>query len=80
MIREVLVAGCLIYILVISAQVWDRPSLWLEGFLIGTALAAATAMYWFRDRVTLDLWEKAALWAAVLLFLVYGLARLGGLV
>jgi hypothetical protein len=80
MIRVVLVAACLIYILVIAAQVWDRPSLWLEGFLSGTALAAATAMYWFRDRVMLDLWEKAALWTAVLLFLAYGLARLGGLV
>ncbi|MDH7511188.1 MAG: hypothetical protein QHH04_09145 [Methanolinea sp.] len=80
MIRVVLVAASLIYIMIIAAQVWDRPSLWLEGLLIGTALAAATAMYWFRDRVILDRWEKAALWAAVLLFLGYGLARLGGLV
>jgi len=80
MIRVVLVAGCVIYLLILVVQVWNRPSLWLEGLLIGTAIAAATAMYWFRDRVTLDLWEKAALWAAVLLFLGYGIARLGGLV
>lgn len=80
MIRIVLVAACLIYLLVIAAQVWDRPSLWQEGFLIGTALAAATTMYWFRDRVILDRWEKAALWIVVLLFLGYGLTRLGGLV
>ncbi|MCQ8894607.1 MAG: hypothetical protein NQU46_08275 [Methanolinea sp.] len=80
MIQGVLVAACLIYILIIAAQAWDRPSLWLEGFLIGAALAAATAVYWSRDRVTLDRWEKAALWAAVLLFLGYALARLGGLV
>ncbi|HOS82291.1 MAG TPA: hypothetical protein PK445_06150 [Methanolinea sp.] len=80
MIRVVLVAAFLIYILIIAVQIWNRPSLWLEGFLIGAALAAAVAMYWFRDRIILDRWEKAALWAAVLLFLVYGLARLGGLV
>ncbi len=80
MIRVVLVAGCMIYLLILVVQVWNRPSLWLEGLLIGTAIAAATAMYWFRDRVTLDLREKAALWAAVLLFLGYGIARLGGLV
>lgn len=79
MIRAVLVLGTLIYILVIAVQYIDRPSLWLESFLICGALILASAMYWFRDELRLQRWESVALWAAVLLFVVYGLAKLGGL-
>ncbi|MDI9633555.1 MAG: hypothetical protein QFX32_05805 [Methanolinea sp.] len=79
MIRVILGAACAIYLVIIGLQVAARPSLWVEGLLAGTALAAATAMYFVRDRVILGAWEKAALWAAVLLFLGYTLARLGGI-
>lgn len=79
MIRAVLVLGTLIYILVIAVQYIDRPSLWLESLLICGALILVTAVYWFRDELRLQRWESIALWAAVLLFVVYGLAKLGGL-
>lgn len=79
MIREVLVLGTLMYILVIAVQYMVRPSLWLESLLICGALALATAVYWFRDELRLQRWESVALWAAVLLFVVYSLAKLGGL-
>jgi len=80
MIREVLVVGTLIYILVIAVQMIDRPSLWLQSLLIGGALALATAVYWFREELHLQRAEIAALWVAVFLFVIYGLAILGGLV
>ncbi len=79
MIREVLVLGTLMYILVIAVQYMVRPSLWLESLLICGALALATALYWFRDELRLQRWESVALWAAVLLFVVYSLAKFGGL-
>lgn len=79
MIRAVLVLGTLIYILVIAVQYIDRPSLWLESLLICGALILASAVYWFRDELRLQRWESVALWAAVLLFVVYGLAKFGGL-
>lgn len=79
MIREVLVLGTLIYILIIAVQLFDRPSLWLQSLAIGAALGLAAATYWFREELRLEKWEVVALWAAVLLFVVYGLATFGGL-
>ena len=80
MIREVLVVGTLIYLLIIAMQCFDRPALWLQGMAIGAALALATTVYWCREDLRLRTWEAIALWAAVLLFVAYGLARLGGLI
>jgi len=79
MIREVLVLGTLIYILIIAVQLIDRPSLWLQSLLIVVALALATCVYWFREELRLQRWEVMALWVAVFLFVAYGLARFGGL-
>ncbi|MCU0631440.1 MAG: hypothetical protein MUC66_00490 [Methanolinea sp.] len=79
MIREVLVLGTLIYILIIAVQLIDRPSLWLQSLLIVVALALATGVYWFREELRLQRWEVMALWVAVFLFVAYGLARFGGL-
>lgn len=79
MIREVLVLGTLIYILIIAVQLIDRPSLWLQSLLIGAALALATGVYWFRQEFRLHNWEIVALWTAVLLFVAYSLAKAGGL-
>ncbi|OPX71178.1 MAG: hypothetical protein A4E38_01124 [Methanoregulaceae archaeon PtaB.Bin108] len=79
MIREVLVIGTLIYILIIAVQWIDRPSLLLQSLLICGALALATALYWFRDEIRISRWEALALWSVILLFVVYGLVKLGGL-
>ncbi len=80
MIREVLVLATLIYLLVIAVQLIDRPALWLQSLAIATALGLAAGVYWFREELRLGRWEAVALWAAVLLFVAYGLARIGGLV
>lgn len=79
MIREVLVVGTLVYILIIAVQSFDRPSLWIQSLAICAALALATGAYWFRDELHLHRAEVTALWIVVLLFVCYGLATLGGL-
>lgn len=80
MIREVLVLATLIYLLVIAVQLIDRPALWLQSLAVAAALGLAAGAYWFREELHLGKWEAVALWAAVLLFVIYAIARLGGLV
>ena len=78
MIREAILFGGVLYILITLAQVLDRPMIWLEGAVVSVALAAATSSYLMRDEHRLHTSEIIALWAAVLLFLVYGTLRYGG--
>jgi len=77
-IREAILFGGVVYILITIAQVLDRPMIWLEGAVVSVALAAATSFYLMRDEHRLHTSEIIALWAAVLLFLVYGTLRYGG--
>ncbi len=78
MIREAIIFGGVVYILITLAQVLDRPMIWLEGVVVSVALAAATIFYLVRDEHELHTSEIIALWAAVLLFLVYGMLKYGG--
>jgi len=78
MIREAILFGGVLYILITLAQIIDRPVIWLEGFVVSVVLAAATAYYLAQDEHHLHLSEIIALWAAVLLFAVYGILRYGG--
>jgi hypothetical protein len=78
MIREAILFGGVIYILITIAQVLDRPMIWLEGAVVSVALAAATTFYLIRSEHRLHISEIIALWAAVLLFLVYGMLKYGG--
>jgi len=80
MIREVLVLATLIYLLIIAVQLIDRPALWLQSLAVAAALGLAAGVYWFREELRLGKWEAVALWAAVLLFVIYAIAGLGGLV
>jgi hypothetical protein len=54
--------------------------IWLEGLVISGALAAATIFYLICDEHKLHTSEIVALWAAVLLFVVYGFLKYGGVV
>jgi len=78
MIKEAVVAGVIIYIVINIAQVLDRPSVAIEGFVIIASLVCAGILYWYRNEEILRRWEGAALWAVVLLFLVYGALKFGG--
>jgi len=78
MIREAILFGGVLYILITIAQVLDRPMLWLEGVVVTVALAAATTFYLIQHEHKLHTSELIALWAAVLLFVVYGCLKYGG--
>jgi hypothetical protein len=78
MIRECILAGGILYVIITVIQVIQRPSILMEGVVVGFALAFATAFYLTRNEHTLHASEAVALWAAVLLFAVYGMFKLGG--
>jgi hypothetical protein len=78
MIREAILFGGVLYILITIAQIIDRPTIWSEGIVIAIILGIATAYYLIHDEHRLHISEIAALWAAVLLFMVYALLKFGG--
>ena len=79
MIREVILFGGVLYILITIAQIIERTSIVAEGIVVAMVLAIATAYYLIRDEHRLHTAEIAALWAAVLLFVLYGVLKYGGL-
>jgi hypothetical protein len=78
MIREAILFGGVLYILITIAQIIDRPAIWSEGIVVAIILGIATAYYLIHDEHRLHISEIAALWAAVLLFMVYALLKFGG--
>ena len=78
MIREAILFGGVLYILITIAQIIDRPGIWSEGIVVAIILGFATAYYLIHDEHRLHISEIAALWAAVLLFMVYALLKFGG--
>jgi hypothetical protein len=78
MIREAILFGGVLYILITIAQIIERPSIWAEGILVAIILAIATVYYFMNDEHRLHTAEIVALWAAVLLFMVYTLFKYGG--
>jgi hypothetical protein len=80
MIRESILAGGIIYVIINVIQVIQRPSLVMEGVLVGFALSFATAFYLTRREHALHTAEAVALWATVLLFAAYGFLKMGGVI
>ena len=79
MIREAILFGGVLYILITIAQIIDRRAIWSEGIVVAIILGIATAYYLIHDEHRLHIAEIVALWAAVLLFVVYGLLKFGGI-
>jgi hypothetical protein len=80
MIREAILFSGILYILITLAQLLDRPMIWLEGIVVCGALAVATVFYLATEEPRLHSSEIIALWAAVLLFAVYGCLKYGGII
>jgi NADH:ubiquinone oxidoreductase subunit F (NADH-binding) len=78
MIREFILAGGILYVIITVIQVIQRPSILIEGVVVGFALSFATAFYLTRKEHMIHASEVVALWAAVLLFAAYGMFKLGG--
>jgi len=79
MIREAILFGGVLYILITIAQIINRPAIWAEGIIVAVVLTIATAFYLIKDEHRLHTAEIVALWAAVLLFVVYGTLKYAGL-
>ena len=78
MIREAILFGGVLYVLITIAQIIDQPAIWSEGIVVAIVLAIATAFYLMHDEHRLHTSEIVALWAAVLLFMVYGMLKYRG--
>ena len=78
MIREAILFGGVMYILITIAQIIDRPAILSEGIVVVVVFAIATAYYLLQDEHKSHTSEIIALWAAVLLFVIYGLLKFGG--
>jgi hypothetical protein len=78
MIREVILGGAAIYIIILIAQIIERPSVGVEAIAAGSVLAFAAVLYLSRNPHRIHNWESVALWTAVLLFLAYGIFKYTG--
>jgi len=80
MIRESILIAGIIYLVVIAVQMFTVPATLLQGAIFGIVLLAGTGFYFIRHHELLEHLEVVALWAAVLLFVLYALLRLGGVI
>ncbi|RPI37181.1 MAG: hypothetical protein EHM53_11195 [Methanoregulaceae archaeon] len=78
MIRKCILAGGVIYVLIVIIQIIQRPSLAFEGIAVIAGLVLAAAFYLTHREHGLHASEAFALWASVLLFAVYGILKFGG--
>jgi hypothetical protein len=75
MIREVILGAGGMYLIILIAQIIQRPSVGLEAILAGSVLAVAMGVYLSAYQHRIHAGESVAVWTGVLLFLVYGLFK-----
>jgi hypothetical protein len=75
MIREVILGAGAMYLIILIAQIIQRPSVGLEAILAGSVLAVAMGVYLSAYPHRIHAGESVAVWTGVLLFLVYGLFK-----
>lgn len=80
MIRESILIAGIIYLAVIAIQMLTVPATLLQGAIVGILLLAGTGFYFIRHHELLEHLEIVALWSVILLFVLYALLRLGGIV
>jgi hypothetical protein len=80
MIRESILIAGIIYLAVIMIQVLTVSATLLQGVIVGILILAGTGFYFIRHHELLEHLEIVALWSVILLFVVYALLRLWGVV
>lgn len=80
MIKEFVLAGGILYILINGIQVLDRPSINMQGLAVAILLLAASSVFWYREEDPLKKWEYILVWCAVMLFVLYGALNFGGVI
>ncbi len=78
MIREVILGGAAIYLIILIAQIIERPSVGIEAIAAGSVLAIAAVLYSYDHPSRIHAWESVTLWTAVLLFMAYGIFKYAG--
>lgn len=80
MIRESILIAGIIYLVVIVVQVLIVPDMLLQGVIVLTVLLAGTGFFFIRHHDLLEHLEIVALWSVILLFVLYAVIRLGGVI
>lgn len=75
MIREVLLGAAVMYVIILIAQIIERPSVALEAIAAASVIAIAVGIYLSHQPHRVHAVESVALWTAVLLFLAYGIFK-----
>jgi len=79
MIKEFILAGGILYILLDGIQVLERPSINMQGLAVAILVLAASSVFYYQETEPLKKWEYIMVWCAVMLFVVYGVLTLGGI-
>jgi hypothetical protein len=78
MIRNAVVAGAVVYGVILLIEAVRHPSFALTAIAAALFLAAAGVLFGSKDEHRLKTTEMALLWVTVSLFLLYGLLKVGG--
>jgi len=78
MIREILLGAGITYLVILIIQIGQRPSTALGALAAGSLILIATGCYWYSRHESVHKWEIVMLWAAILLFVIYGIMKFLG--
>lgn len=79
MIREIVLAGGVLYLAINAIQLIENQSVGGEGLLVGIIYLIGVGAFWYSEEEPLKKWEYLVIWVAVLLFVVYGVLHYGGM-
>jgi hypothetical protein len=77
-IREAILGGVSVYIVITVLQIYGVTTLAMEGLVFCGSIIAVAALYRTSREHLVEKIEILALWGSVLLFAAYGIGRLGG--
>jgi hypothetical protein len=80
MIREIVLAGGVFYLLINAIQLVQNQSVGGEGLAVGVIYLIGVGAFWYQEEEPLKKWEYLVIWVAVLLFVAYGMLHYGGMV
>jgi hypothetical protein len=78
MIREVVLFGGVVYIIIALVQWVQNQTVQVEAALFAKIIVVLSLIHYARDEERLKKIEMAGLWLAIALFLGYALAKAGG--
>jgi hypothetical protein len=80
MIREVVLGAGITYLLLLAFQIIQRPSTATAAIAAGSLIMIGAGFYWYGSHKGVHKWEIIMLWAAILLFVIYGILKFAGVI